>query len=133
MIRYRYGGDAYNYALYQKVENISDDNVFFNQDKRALYDRWKKVGDISKFKAISITATTPISSRFVQPDNTITGESVRIGYEFGKAGWLKKLGMRSLSVNGYLNDIFRISTMKRERGTEYPFARTVAFTINTSF
>jgi TonB-linked SusC/RagA family outer membrane protein len=133
VIRYRYGGDAYNQALYAKVENISNDNVFYNQDKRALYDRWKKAGDVSKFKAISITATTPISSRFIQQDNTITGESVRVGYDFGKAWIVRKLGMRSLSVNGYLNDIFRISTMKRERGIEFPFARTVAFSINTSF
>lgn len=133
VIRYRYGGDVMNYALYNKVENINDDNVFYNQDKRALYDRWKKVGDISKFKAISITATTPISSRFIQEDNTISGESIRIGYDFGKAPFLKKLGMRTLSVSGYLNDVFRISTVKRERGIEYPFARTVAFTINTSF
>lgn len=133
-LRYRVGGDAFNDALYQKVENISDDNVFKNQDKRALYDRWKKPGDMARFKAISITATTPKSSRFVQPDNTLIGESMRVGYDFPASHpIIKRLGMRTLSVNAYLNDIFRISTIRQERGIEYPFARIISFSINTSF
>ncbi|MDF2192826.1 SusC/RagA family TonB-linked outer membrane protein [Paraflavitalea sp. CAU 1676] len=132
-IRYRVGGDVRNEALYNKVENISDDNVFYNQDRRALYDRWKKAGDVARFKAISITSTTPISSRFIQEENTISGESIRVGYDFARAAFLKKLGMRSLTLTGYLNDVFRISTVKNERGISYPFARTMAFSISTSF
>ena len=30
----------FNSALFQKVENIGTADVFNNQDKRALYDRW---------------------------------------------------------------------------------------------
>jgi TonB-linked SusC/RagA family outer membrane protein len=132
-MRYRYGGDVFNTALYNKVENISDANVFNNQDKRALYDRWKKPGDVSKFKAISITATTPISSRFIQEENAFIGESFSLGYDFYGSAFLKKIGMKSLRITGYLNDIFRISTVKRERGIDYPFSRITSLSISTSF
>ncbi|MGV3767735.1 MAG: SusC/RagA family TonB-linked outer membrane protein [Chitinophagaceae bacterium] len=132
-MRYRYGGDVFNSALYNKVENISDANVMNNQDKRALYDRWKQPGDISRFKAISITTTTPMSSRFVQEENTLIGESISFGYDFYNKPFLKKIGMKSLRLTGYMNDIFRVSTVRRERGTDYPFARSVSFSISTSF
>ncbi|MFT3823532.1 MAG: SusC/RagA family TonB-linked outer membrane protein [Chitinophagaceae bacterium] len=131
--RYRFGGDVFNSALYNKVENISDKNIFYNQDKRALYDRWKKPGDISQFKSISITSTTPMSSRFIQEENTFTGESVRLGYDCSNRAFVKKMGMRSLSFSAYLNDIFRISSVKRERGIDYPFSRVISFSVNAAF
>lgn len=133
VLRYRYGGDIRNDALFRKVENINNDNVMNNQDRRALYDRWKKPGDITQFRAISITADTEMSSRFIQEDNTISAESVRLGYDFSSRGFIKRLGMKTFSLNAYLNDVFRISTVKMERGTDYPFARTVAFSIATTF
>ena len=34
---YRYGGQAFLSTLFNKVENISDVQVKYNQDKRALY------------------------------------------------------------------------------------------------
>ena len=51
-------------ATYNKVENISLAGLKSNQDKRALHDRWQKTGGSAKFKGISLTETTPISSRF---------------------------------------------------------------------
>ena len=45
---YRYGGQAFLSTLFNKVENISDVQVKYNQDKRALYGRWQKPGDIAK-------------------------------------------------------------------------------------
>ena len=53
-----------------------------NQDKRALHDRWQKPGDHAKFKGISLTETTPISSRFVLRENYIKAESISVGYDF---------------------------------------------------
>ena len=38
--RYSLGAQIFNSALFQKVENIGTADVFNNQDKRALYDRW---------------------------------------------------------------------------------------------
>jgi len=132
-VRYRYGGDVFNSALFNKVENISLANISQNQDKRALYDRWKKPGDITQFRGITISESTPMSSRFVQEDNTFSGESINIGYDFSTSKWLDHLHLSSLRVNAYMNDIFRVSTIRRERGIDYPFANTVAFSINATF
>ena len=45
----------------------------------------------------------------------------------------KKFGMQALSVQANMNDIFRWSTVKAERGIDYPFARTVSFSIGATF
>lgn len=132
-LRYKAGGDIFNTALYNKVENISYTGISLNQDKRALYDRWKNPGDIASFKAISQTETTPMSSRFVQKENTITGESLSLGYTFDRSAWLKKVGIRTLNLSAITNDIFRFSTVRRERGIDYPFANTVSFSLRASF
>lgn len=137
-IRYSCGADIYNTALFNKVENISYTDIFKNQDKRALYDRWKNPGDESRFKTISLinaqnTGTTPISSRFVQRENYLSGESINIGYNFIGKAWLKHVGMQGFRVSAYSNDFFRLSTVKRERGTDYPYANTVSFKINAMF
>lgn len=127
--RYYLGAESFNDVVYNKVENISSSNLIYNQDKRALYDRWQKAGDVAQFKNIADQSTTPMSSRFVQKENTLTLESFQIGYEFDP-GFAKKLGISGLRVNAYMNDIFRISTLKEERGTDYPFARSVSFALS---
>ncbi|MCO4292446.1 SusC/RagA family TonB-linked outer membrane protein [Solitalea sp. MAHUQ-68] len=137
-LRYRVGGDYFNTALYNKVENITWDAIERNQDRRALYDRWQNVGDMSSYAGIYIVnttgnAATPMSSRFVQRENTLTGESINFGYSFPNSKWLKPMGISNLRLNATANDIFRLSTIKAERGTEYPFARTVSFSLNASF
>ncbi|MDR6783982.1 TonB-linked SusC/RagA family outer membrane protein [Pedobacter africanus] len=132
-LRYIIGRDVFNSALYDKVENINVQGLANNQDRRALYDRWQKPGDIAQFKAISLTTETPMSSRFVQTEHMLSGESLSFGYNFQTSAWLKKLGLSSLRLNGYTNEIFRFSTVRRERGIEYPFARSVSFSLNASF
>lgn len=131
--RYRLGGDVFNTALFNKVENITFANIANNQDKRALYDRWKNPGDVVQFKGISQTATTQISSRFVQRENTLSSETLNIGYTFDRQPWVKKLGMQSLMINALANDFLYLSTIRRERGIDYPFARTVSFSLRASF
>ena len=142
-MRYSIGSDQFNEALFNKVENITTPELLKNQDKRALYDRWKKAGDISSFKKIQLNdgwvslgqgAADPTdpSSRFVQKDNFITGESINVSYQFNNA-WVSKMGLSSLSVAGYMNDIFRIASIKDERGIDYPFARSVSFSLRANF
>lgn len=131
-LRYRIGGNIFNSALYQKVENISAASLFQNQDKRALYNRWQKPGDIAEFKAISLTTTTPMSSRFVQKDNHLVGESINAGWRVS-SGWVRKLKLQSLSINFYLNEIFRIESVQTERGIDYPFSRSASFSLNANF
>jgi TonB-linked SusC/RagA family outer membrane protein len=132
-LRYRIGGQTFMQTLYDKVENISFAGVALNQDRRALYDRWKKPGDNASFKAISTTELTPISSRFVADNNSLIGESFSLGYENTTAAWLKTIRASSVSFRAYMNDIFNISTIKNERGIDYPFARSVSFSAAVRF
>jgi len=132
-LRYRFGGDIMNTALFNKVENISRDQRIYNQDVRALTDRWINPGDISTFKSIAQFNTTPISSRFIQEENVIIGESINFGYEFRDQQWISQLGLNRLRLNAYMNEIFRISSVKTERGINYPFARAISFSLNAYF
>lgn len=130
--RYSVGAKAFNQTLYDKVENISAEELDYNQDKRALYDRWKNSGDRAKFKGISLTDQSKISSRFVQKNNFITLESVRLAYEFEQR-WMQKIHFSGMTVSAYMNDICRFSSIKDERGIDYPFARSVSFAISVNF
>ena len=131
-LRYSLGGDVFNKSLYSKVENISRDNLKYNQDKRALYDRWEKAGQHARFKKISLTETTPISSRFVKTENFLKGESFSAGYDFPKR-WVEKAGFSALRLQVNMNDVFRKSSVKEERGIEYPFARMVSASVSVTF
>ncbi|RQP15273.1 MAG: SusC/RagA family TonB-linked outer membrane protein [Parapedobacter sp.] len=133
--RYVLGGSRQNEALYQKVENITFDELSANQDRRALYDRWQQEGDVAVFRGISLLEETPISSRFVQRENVLTGESLSIGVTLGdqQFDWLRKVGVDQLSVFLYANDVIRWSNIVAERGTEYPYARSFAFSVGMSF
>lgn len=138
--RYITGQDIFNQALYNKVENISmKDLINNNQDKRALYDRWKQEGQVAEFKAIALTdyygtvIPTEMSSRFVQREHSVSLESASLGYEFRDFSWMKKARLSNLRLTGYTNDIFNWSTIKRERGIEYPYARTISFSLSANF
>lgn len=131
-LRYSFGSEVFNDALYSKVENISSESLKQNQDRRALSDRWQKPGDIAKYKDIAYTDYTQMSSRFVMKNNYLSIESVRVGYEF-EGTQIKHWGLSRLSINAYMNDIARFSSIKSERGIDYPFARTLSMSISASF
>ncbi|MCH4553057.1 SusC/RagA family TonB-linked outer membrane protein [Aestuariibaculum lutulentum] len=132
-LRYRLGGDVFNNALYEKVENISLNERIFNQDVRALTDRWKNPGDVSQFKSISNFDSVRMSSRFIQEENVLIGESISLGYQFRDKPWMKYVGLERLNLNAYMNDIFRVSSIQSERGINYPFARAISFSLNANF
>ncbi|MDR2282686.1 MAG: SusC/RagA family TonB-linked outer membrane protein [Sphingobacterium sp.] len=142
--RYILNQGAFNSALFNKVENINwSDMVNSNQDKRALYSRWKEMGDIAEFRKIqlndwdastsSVDQSTKPSSRFVQKENTLSLESASVGYELRNRAWMQSARLSNLRFTGYVNEIFRLSTVKRERGISYPFARTVSFSLSANF
>jgi hypothetical protein len=127
---YRLGGYAYNSTLAEKVENI---NPYDNADKRVLYDRWKQPGDITRFKSVKEQTATYATSRFIFKDNTFYGSAANVGYEFPTDGLLKHLSLSYLALNAYVEDLFRLSTIKRERGIDYPFARKFSLSLTTRF
>jgi TonB-linked SusC/RagA family outer membrane protein len=136
--RYSFGGYKYNSQLLTKVENIDNTNIGYNQDRRALYDRWSQPGDVAGFKAISLVTEsrdqTPISSRFIQRNNFLSGESARISYSFTKdKKWVQAIGMEFMTLSLSYSDLFYWSTMRRERSTQYPFARTVRLGLSAQF
>lgn len=131
--RYRLGGYEVNSALFNKVENIAGNNIIYNQDKRALYDRWQTPGDVTEFKGISLTATTPVSSRFIQRNNFFSGESAQIAWSFARENWLRRMKMRDLQLKLSYSDLFYVSVIRRERGIDYPFQRSVSAGLSAQF
>ena len=130
--RYQTGASVFNEALFNKVENISVSGLNKNQDKRALYERWQNPGDKVRFKDIANAASTPMPSRFIQKENVLSMESVYVGYEFYE-GWIKKIGLSNLKIQASMRDVFRASTIKSERGTLYPFARSLELGLSFNF
>ena len=126
---YKLGGVAYNSTLIEKVENA---DKWLNVDRRALEETWQKPGDVVPFKANINGERTRASSRFVQKNNQFAISSMNLQYRFGE-NVCEKLNMSSLSVGLNLNDLYYTSTIERERGTSYPFARTFSLSLNANF
>ena len=127
---YTYGGQQYNQTLQTKIENADIEN---NVDKRVFTDRWKKQGDIAGFKSLKqYNVPTNPTSRFVQDDNTLTLQSLSVGYEL-PADILKKIRFSRVKFAFNMNDVFRVSSIKQERGLSYPFARSYSFSVNVGF
>ena len=130
---YDFGGWEYNSTLVDKIENA---NILNNLDKRALEDRWEKPGDIAKYKRISVTdPQTNMSSRFAMKKNEFQFSSVAASYRFDASKYkgLRKAKISSISLSSTFNDLGRISSIKMERGTDYPFARTFNLSLDILF
>lgn len=130
--RYRIGGDIFNNALFTKVEGISSDSYNYNLDKRAFYDRWQKAGDYARYKNIADAATSKITSRFVSKSNSLSIESLRLGYEL-PIKWLSRFNISQMKIDIYANDIAYFSSVKAERGFYYPFARSYQLALSVNF
>lgn len=127
---YQFGGQTYNQTLVDNVENadISNNNV----DKRVLTDRWQKPGDVTPLKDIKDTKVTYPSSRFVQDYNVLSLNSLSLQYEFGN-NIVKKLHLERLLLEAKCNEVFRLSSVKQERGLSYPFARSFELSLVVNF
>jgi len=130
---YQFGGQAYNQTLVDKVENS---NKYQNVDKRVLTDTWQKPGDEVQFKAnmtqYLTQSYTYASSRFVQDLNTLQLASLSVQYELPKH-WINHLRMQSLRLSFNTSDLLYFSTVKRERGTAYPYARSFTVGLRANF
>jgi len=136
-LRYSVGGYKYNSALFTKVENINSTNIVYNQDKRALYERWQEPGDVARYRKAILSSNTqyqtPVSSRFVQKDNYLRGESFRLTWNFTGEKWLGVLGLKDLSVNFSMDDFFNLYSIKIERGITDPFQRAASIGLSARF
>lgn len=127
---YHLGGYVYNSTLVNKIENIQP---YENADKRAYYDRWRQPGDHALFKSLKEFDRTYASSRFVMKENLLTGQSISLMYEFPSKWTKKHLGCQYLSLRGYTEDFLYLSSVKREVGISYPYARKFSLTITARF
>ncbi|WP_281644483.1 SusC/RagA family TonB-linked outer membrane protein [Bacteroides zoogleoformans] len=126
---YQLGGQMYNQTLVNRVENAY---VGLNVDKR-IYDAvWKQPGDIVDFSYSPYKTTKP-SSRFIQDLNELRFSILNVGYDFRHTAFLNRLKLAQLKISFYMNDIFRASTVKVERGLDYPFARTYSISLQATF
>ncbi len=126
---YRFGGQLYNQTLINKVENA---DYSYNVDARVYDSRWQKPGDNAAFKGLLVTAFTNRTSRFVQDEKTLTLQNANFQYDV-KSSFARKLKMQTLSFAANMADLFYLSTVRRERGTIYPFSRQASLTINAMF
>ena len=78
--RYRLGGQIFMETLYNKVENISFSDVHYNQDKRALYDRWKEPGDNAKLPQFAYGNTNIASSRWLMSTDHLRIKNITLGF-----------------------------------------------------
>lgn len=133
---YSAGGDLYNQTL---IDRVQDADFRYNVDRRVLTDRWWAPGDISKYTAntgynnnTNAGARTKPTSRFIERNNYLELSSVNASYELNP-DWVRRIGLSQLRITFYMNDVFRASTVRIERGTNYPFARNFSLGIQARF
>lgn len=126
---YRNGGYIYNSTRATKVEGS---DPMMNADVRVFEDRWKQPGDITAYRNIADSSDPKLTTRFVEKENTLSLDRFNIGYDFSNK-IAKKIGANKLSLVMSMNDLFRLSTVRMERGTTYLYSRGVDFNVNILF
>jgi hypothetical protein len=78
---------------------------------------------------------TNMSSRFAMKKNEFQFSSVAASYRFDSSKYkgLRKAKISSISLSSTFNELGRISSIKMERGTDYPFARTFNLSLDILF
>uniref|UniRef100_UPI004029EA8C SusC/RagA family TonB-linked outer membrane protein n=1 Tax=Prevotella sp. TaxID=59823 RepID=UPI004029EA8C len=129
--QYRFGGKMYNSTRALKVENI---NPRRNCDVRAFTDRWTKPGDVKPYIDIAnATGNTSVyTDRFVEKDNELWLSSLYLQYNV-PVTFLRKIHVQKLYVGIGTEDLFRITSAKYERGTSYPYSRSVNMSASLTF
>lgn len=128
---FHWGGQQYNQTLINKVE-VTNNELRLNVDERVLSERWHKSGDVKFFKGISDTKTK-MSTRFVMDDNVFQLQSASLEYRLQSPKLLENAKIQTINFGVNMSDVFYASTIKRERGIEYPFAKRVLFTVSFLF
>ena len=126
---YRIGGQNYNYTLVDRVENA---DKRYNTDRRVLEQRWQQPGDITFFKDVKDESQTRPTSRFVEDYNYLQLSALNLSYDF-PTPLTRKWRMENIRISFSMNDVFRASSIKAERGIDYPFARAFRTSLRVIF
>ncbi len=127
--RYEVGAKAYNETLASKIEGIW---YYYNADRRALYERWKNPGDRAIFRRIDDSSTPRQTTRLMFDNNVFSMESLSLAYTL-PLKYARMLHTERIKAQISTTDLFRLSTIKQERGTTYPFARTFTAGLSITF
>lgn len=148
--RYLGGGQKYNNTLVQKIDNA---DIKYNFDRRVLTDRWSGLDQNAYFKRykkaipydirsgiyqpgyesnIPAAPDTKSTDRFVQDQNEFDISSISVYYDFNKR-IISKIGLERLKISAFMNEVVKFSSIGIERGTTYPFARTVSIQLSATF
>ena len=128
---YRFGGEMYNSTRAAKVENI---NPRYNADVRAFTERWQQAGDVVPYLNISLTGGNSYNytDRFVEKDNELWLSSLYFQYDV-PLSILQRFHLQKLYVGLGTEDLFRLTSAKYERGTSYPYSRSVNMSLSVTF
>lgn len=127
--RYEWGAKTYNETLASKIEGAW---AYYNADRRALYERWKNPGDHAVFRRIDDNSSPRQTTRLMFDNNLFAMESLTLYYGV-PSKYVKMLRLERIRAQISTTDLFRLSTIKQERGTYYPFARTFSAGLNITF
>ena len=140
--RYLGGGQLYNQTLVDRVENV---DMNYNVDKRVLSGRWLHPGQIAMFKRLgqfnrqipgsnsyeSVDEKTRATTRFVQDRNELTIGAINVYYDM--TNLIRSNRIQRLRAAFNMNEVATFSTIRLERGIDYPFARTLSFSLTATF
>lgn len=129
MFDYKLKSTIYNQTLVTRVEGA---NPRDNADQRVFDSRWKETGDYVKYKNIADNSVPEQTSRFIEDEYTLNMRSLSLAYDFPEA-ISRRLYLSRLRLEFMTNDLFRVSTVKQERGFDYPFARSFQLNISATF
>jgi hypothetical protein len=140
--RYLGGGQLYNQTLVDRVENI---DMNYNVDKRVLNGRWLAPGQHVQFKRLgqysrqiegsnsteALDEMTRATTRFVQDRNEVAIGAINVYYDFVDV--IQNWKIQRLRASFNMNEVATFSSIRLERGLQYPFARTLSFSLSATF
>ena len=85
------------------------------------------------YPVITDQGITYPTSRFVSDYSLFTLSSLTLSYDFRNCRFVRNSFLERLKISAYTNDLFVISSVKTERGTDYPFARTFSLSAQVTF
>ena len=104
----------------------------FSMGASLRYSFGGAVYEQTAYKRISDSSVPMQTSRFVQTNNYLTLSSLSFAYEVPLA-FIQKYGLRRLHLEMLANDLFYLSSVKRERGLSYPYERSVELSVRLGF
>lgn len=127
MMSYSVGGKIFNMT---KALRIDGANIINNGPKE-LADKWMESNKDASYQGFG-NEIYP-SSRFVETNNMLSLSSVYVGYQFEKKTIKGLRIVKDLHVGLTGNDLFYNSSVDRERGWIYPYARTFTLSLQATF